>query len=64
MGWAALGVVYVVWGTTYLAIRVGVRHVPPLLFAGARYVAAGAMLYPIALRLAARRGSAASARRP
>ena len=64
MSWAALGVVYVVWGTTYLAIRVGVRHVPPLLFAGVRYVAAGAILYPIALRLAARRGSAASARRP
>jgi drug/metabolite transporter (DMT)-like permease len=64
MGWVALGVVYVVWGTTYLAIRVGVRHVPPLLFAGVRYVAAGAILYPIALRLAARRGSAASARRP
>ena len=64
MSWAGLGVVYVVWGTTYLAIRVGVRHVPPLLFAGVRYVAAGAILYPIALRFAARRGSAAPARRP
>ena len=63
LGWVALGVVYVVWGTTYLAIRVGVRHVPPLLFAGVRYVAAGAILYPIAVRIASRRG-AAPARRP
>lgn len=63
LGWVALGVVYVVWGTTYLAIRVGVRHVPPLLFAGVRYVAAGAILYPIAVRIASRRG-AAHARRP
>src|SRR6202451_4397331 len=64
MGWVALSVVYVVWGTTYLAIRVGDRHVPPLLFAGVRYVAAGAILYPIAARLAPRRGSTAPARRP
>jgi drug/metabolite transporter (DMT)-like permease len=64
MGWVALSVVYVVWGTTYLAIRVGVRHVPPLLFAGIRYVAAGAILYPIALRMASRRASTRRARRP
>jgi drug/metabolite transporter (DMT)-like permease len=63
-GWLALAVVYVVWGTTYLAIRVGVRHVAPLLFAGVRYVAAGAILYPIALRLASRRRSTGPARRP
>jgi drug/metabolite transporter (DMT)-like permease len=49
LSWLALGVVYVVWGSTYLAIRVGVRHVPPLLFAGTRYVIAGALLYPFAL---------------
>jgi drug/metabolite transporter (DMT)-like permease len=54
MSWAALGVVYVVWGSTYLAIRVGVRHLPPLLFAGTRYVIAGALLYPIARRMTAR----------
>jgi drug/metabolite transporter (DMT)-like permease len=63
LGWVALSVVYVVWGTTYLAIRVGVRHVPPLLFAGVRYLAAGAILYPIVRRMAARRGST-SGRRP
>jgi drug/metabolite transporter (DMT)-like permease len=54
LSWVALGVVYVVWGSTYLAIRVGVRHLPPLLFAGTRYVIAGVLLYPIALRVAAR----------
>jgi drug/metabolite transporter (DMT)-like permease len=48
--WIALGIVYVVWGSTYLAIRVGVGHLPPLLLAGTRYVIAGALLYPIASR--------------
>ena len=41
---------YIVWGTTYLAIRVGVRDVPPLFFAGLRFIVAGALLYPFALR--------------
>ena len=49
--WAALAVVYVVWGSTYLAIRVGVETVPPLLLAGVRYVVAGAVLFPVAVRL-------------
>jgi drug/metabolite transporter (DMT)-like permease len=53
LAWIALGVVYVVWGSTYLAIRVGVGHVPPLLLAGVRYVIAGALLYPIASRASA-----------
>ena len=52
LAWASLGVVYIVWGTTYLAIRVGVRHIPPFTFAGIRYVVAGALLYPFALRSA------------
>ena len=34
-------VVCVVWGSTYLAIRVGVRELPPLLFAGTRFLVAG-----------------------
>jgi len=59
LSWIALGVVYLVWGSTYLAIRVGVGHLPPLLFAGTRYVIAGALLYPIARRAASRgRGAA------
>src|ERR1700685_2022219 len=48
LSWIALGVVYLVWGSTYLAIRVGVGHLPPLFLAGVRYVIAGALLYPIA----------------
>ena len=36
--------VYLVWGSTYLAIRVGVRHLPPALFAGARFLGAGLLL--------------------
>ncbi len=42
--WAALGVVYVVWGSTYLAIRVMVETVPPLLGAGARFAVAGGVM--------------------
>src|SRR5580692_5511448 len=65
LSWIALGVVYLVWGSTYLAIRVGVGHLPPLLFAGARYVIAGALLYPIARRAASgSRGPAIGKARP
>jgi drug/metabolite transporter (DMT)-like permease len=65
LSWIALVVVYVVWGSTYLAIRVGVGHLPPLLFAGIRYVVAGALLYPIARRATTRsRGPGESGTRP
>ena len=63
--WIALGIVYLVWGSTYLAIRVGVGHLPPLLLAGTRYVIAGALLYPIARRASAdARGTAGGGARP
>jgi drug/metabolite transporter (DMT)-like permease len=42
--WSALGIVYVVWGSTYLAIRVMVETVPPLLGAGLRFGLAGAIM--------------------
>ena len=42
---AAFAVIYLVWGSTFLAIRVGVREVPPFLLAGMRFVAAGILLY-------------------
>jgi len=51
--WAALLVVYLVWGSTYLAIRVLVRSTPPLLAMGVRFTAAGLLL---AAFLAARHG--------
>ncbi len=41
---AALGTVYVVWGSTYLAIAYVVESLPPLLAAGARFLTAGLML--------------------
>lgn len=40
----ALGIVYVVWGSTYLAIRVMVDDMPPLLAAGGRYLVGGVLL--------------------
>jgi len=45
LAWLALATVYVVWGSTYLAIRVMVRTVPPLLGAGGRFLMAGLALY-------------------
>jgi drug/metabolite transporter (DMT)-like permease len=50
VGWAALFVVWVVWGSTYFAIRVAVESLPPLLMAGARFLIAGAIMFPLALR--------------
>ncbi|MGH8496373.1 MAG: EamA family transporter [Gammaproteobacteria bacterium] len=41
---AAFFVVYVVWGSTYLAIRIGVHDLPPALMTGVRYAAAGLIL--------------------
>ncbi|MGW0390360.1 EamA family transporter [Streptomyces sp. NPDC003042] len=42
--WTALGLVYVVWGSTYLGIRIVVETMPPFLSAGARFIAAGLLL--------------------
>lgn len=41
----AFAAIYFVWGSTYLAIRIGVREVPPFMFAGMRFFAAGITLY-------------------
>src|SRR5437763_1181185 len=41
----ALGTVYVVWGSTYLAIAVADRTLPPLLMLAARFALAGGLLY-------------------
>src|SRR3954465_14904952 len=41
----AFAIIYFVWGSTFLAIRVGVREVPPLLLAGMRFLIAGIALY-------------------
>ena len=39
--------VCVIWGTTYLVIRIGVGHMPPMLFAGIRWVIAGAVFLTV-----------------
>ena len=41
---AALGIVYVVWGSTYLAIRIMVGEMPPLIAAGTRFLTAGLLV--------------------
>jgi drug/metabolite transporter (DMT)-like permease len=41
----AFAIIYFVWGSTYLAIRVGVSEMPPFLMAGLRFTAAGLALY-------------------
>jgi drug/metabolite transporter (DMT)-like permease len=58
--WAALLVVWVVWGSTYLAIRVADRSIPPFEMAAVRYLTAGAVLYPLALLGSRRRRRAAA----
>jgi drug/metabolite transporter (DMT)-like permease len=45
--WGALLTVYIVWGSTYLAIRVVVETVPPLLSAGARFLVAGGVMLAV-----------------
>jgi drug/metabolite transporter (DMT)-like permease len=54
LAWAALGVVYVVWGSTYLAIRVSVETMPPLLSAGTRFLVSGGLLCLAVLAFAGR----------
>jgi drug/metabolite transporter (DMT)-like permease len=44
---AGLATVYLVWGSTYLAIKLAVESVPPLMMAGARFLLAGLLMYPI-----------------
>jgi drug/metabolite transporter (DMT)-like permease len=41
----AFGIIYFVWGSTFLAIRMGVREVPPLILAAMRFFVAGIVLY-------------------
>src|SRR5438309_1475855 len=43
----AFAAVYVVWGSTYLAIRIGIESFPPLILAGLRHTFVGIFLYPV-----------------
>lgn len=55
---AAFAAIYLIWGSTYLAIRIGLETLPPLMLGSLRYLSAGAILYG-ALKL---RGAAQPAR--
>ncbi len=44
----AFAAVYILWGSTFLAIRFAVATLPPFLMAGTRHLIAGAVLYPLA----------------
>ncbi len=66
--WGALAIVYVVWGSTYLGIRIAIESIPTLMSGGMRFLVASALLAGFvavrhgrgALRVSARRlGSAA-----
>lgn len=45
----ALSILYLVWGSTYLAIRVAVETIPPAIMAGSRHLTAGLMMLAVAL---------------
>lgn len=45
----AFATIYLVWGSTFLVIRLAVQQLPPLLFAGARFLLAGTLLTGIAV---------------
>jgi drug/metabolite transporter (DMT)-like permease len=42
---SAFAIIYLVWGSTFLAIRIGVHEVPPFLLASIRFLVAGLVLY-------------------
>src|SRR5260370_11857446 len=58
----AFAAVYVVWGSTYLAIRIGVESFPPLILAGLRHIAVGLFLFPILRRKTGSRPTAGNRR--
>lgn len=45
--WTALALVYVVWGSTYLGIRIAVESMPSLLSGATRFLLAGALLLAV-----------------
>jgi drug/metabolite transporter (DMT)-like permease len=48
---SSFAVVYIIWGSTYLAIRVAVESIPPFLMAGLRHLSVGLAFYPIFRRV-------------
>ncbi|MBN1811752.1 MAG: drug/metabolite exporter YedA [Anaerolineae bacterium] len=54
---AAFAAIYLIWGSTYLGIRIAIETLPPLLTAGLRFIVAGPLLYAWARRNGAPRPS-------
>ena len=46
---AAFAAIYIIWGSTYLAIRLAIESIPPFIMAGSRFVIAGTILYIVAI---------------
>jgi drug/metabolite transporter (DMT)-like permease/mannose-6-phosphate isomerase-like protein (cupin superfamily) len=57
IGWviAAFAAIYIIWGSTYLAIRIGVQTLPPFLMASSRFLIAGGLLFALVRRSAMER---------
>lgn len=51
----AFAAVYILWGSTYLTIRLAIDTMPPMLMAGARFLIAGALLFAFTRRPGAQR---------
>lgn len=45
--WSALTAVYLIWGSTYVAVAFAIEYVPPLVQGGFRYVTAGLILFAL-----------------
>ena len=54
----AFAAIYLIWGSTYLAIQVAVKTLPPFLLAGTRFLIAGGLLYGWARWAGVARGTA------
>jgi drug/metabolite transporter (DMT)-like permease len=48
LAWIAWGTICIVWGTTYVAIKIALQTIPPFLMGGLRYIAAGLLLGALA----------------
>lgn len=53
----AFAAIYILWGSTYLAIRLAIDTIPPFLMAGSRFLVAGIVLYSLGARAGAPRPS-------
>ena len=49
LAWVAWGTICIVWGTTYVAIKIALETLPPFLMGGLRYIAAGLLLAGLAV---------------